>query len=286
MSHRRITADGIEPPKHSPLDRGEKPAFAWIRVAQLRVDDSYRRPLKRANITAIRRIAENFSWLKFGALDVAPIDSGARDGDGPQLYAVMNGQHRAHALALLKIDAAPCLVKAATPAQQAAAFAAINGAVIRVLPLVNFAALVRAEDPAALTLTHICAEAGVTICPYPIPTSYQKPGQTLALGTLERCAKRYGRETLILALKCITQTSNNVPGAVHANVIAALCEIIGGDPRLQREGAKLIGYFDAIELDTLDSDSRAMKPRAPGDTAAARLRDAIKAALDARRIAA
>lgn len=284
MSYRRITADGIEPPKHSPLDRGEKPEFAWIRVAHLRVDDSYQRPLKRANITAIRRIAERFDWLKFGALDVAPI---AREtADGPQLYAVMNGQHRAHALAVLKIDAAPCLVKKATPAQQAAAFAAINGAVIRVLPLVNFAALVRAEDPAALTLTAICAEAGVTICKYPVPTSHMLPGQTLALSTLDQCAKRYGRDTLILALKCITKTSNNVPGAVHANVIAALCEVIGGDPRLQREGAGLIKRFDAIELDTLDSDSRALRPRQFGDTARARLRDAIKAALDARRAAA
>lgn len=280
MSYRKISARGIAKPEHSPLERGSKPKFAWLHVANLRVDDRYQRPLKRENITAIRRIAAEFSWIKFGALKVAPIA-----GTEPQLYAIMDGQHRATALDLMGVNQAPCVIHDADEAQQAAAFAAINGDVVRVLALTRFNALVQAKDREAVALTKICAEAGVTIAPYPIMNSMMKPGQTVAIGTLRRAVKRYGADALKLALRCITETSNNLPGAVHANVVQALCEIV--DAQRPAPTAKtFIPLFDAIELDTLDSDSRAEKPRHAGDTARARLRDKIRAALDAQRSAA
>lgn len=281
MSLRKISARGMAKLEHSPLDRGSKPEFAWIPVATLRVNDNYQRPLKAGNIKAIRRIATNFSWIKFGALKVAQIAK----SENPKLYAIMDGQHRATALDLLGISSAPCLVIDADEAQQAAAFSAINGDVIRVLPLQNFAALVQAKDREAMALTTICARAGVEICRYAVPISVLKPGQTLALGTLKQMVKRYGADITVAALKCITETSNNLPGAVHANVIAALCEILGTDPRLAALKT-LSKRFDAIELDTLDSDSRSEKPRHIGDTARARLRDKIKSALEAQKAVA
>jgi hypothetical protein len=277
---RRISARGMAKLEHSPLDRGAKPEFAWIPIANLRVDDSYQRPLKPGNIKAIRKIATYFSWIKFGALKVAPIPD-----TSPALYSIMDGQHRATALDLLGISQAPCLVIDANEAQQAAAFAAINGDVMRVLPLQNFAALVRAEDPEAMSLTRIVGLAGVEICRYAVPIAALKPGQTLALGTLKFVVKRYGADITVLALNCITKTANNLPGAVHANVIAALCELLSAEPKLAAQKG-LLKRFDDIELDTLDSDSRAEKPRHIGDTARARLRDKIKAALDAQQAVA
>lgn len=276
MSYRRISTADIQKPDHSPLDRGAKPEFAWVPIANLRVNDDYQRPLGRANVTAIRKIASQFNWIKFGALKVAPIPE-----TDPQQYSIIDGQHRATALALLGISQAPCLIVSADEAQQAAAFASINGDVVRVLAVTAFAALAKSGDPEAVTLTEICKAGGVTILRSPQSVAQMKPGQTIAVGTLKQMAKRYGRDVLIMALKCITETSNNVPGAVHANVIQALCEIIGGDPKLARE-KKFYARFEAIELDQLDSNARFQKPRQTGDSARARLRDAIKAALDAQ----
>lgn len=283
MTYRRITTADMPAPTHSPLDRGSKPTFAWVPIANLRVNEKYQRPLKRNNISAIRAIAANFSWLKFGALRVSPIAD-----TSPQAYAVIDGQHRATALALLKVTDAPCLISDASEAEQAAAFAAINVNVVRVHPLTGYNAAVVSGDPAAVALRTICDEAGVSICPYPIQSSAMRRGQTVAVGTLQSAVKRFGRDTLQLALRCITQNSNNVPGAVHANAVWALCEVIADTPRIAGPNAArvFVALFDTIELDTLDSDSRAEKPRAAGDTARARLRDKIKSALAALKAAA
>lgn len=272
MSYRRIDASEIQRPERSPLDRGPKPDFAWIRVANLRVNEAYQRPLKRENISAIRRIAEKFQWLKFGALRVAPIADTT-----PQLYSVVDGQHRATALALLGITDAPCIISEATEAQQAAAFAAINTSIVRVHVLTAFNAAIVAGDADALALKTLCADAGVTICPYPIQASAMKAGETLAVGTLTSALKRFGAPVLSRALKAITQSTNNFPGAVHANAVWALCEALS----LKQFARATSRDFDAIELDTLDSDARSEKARQPGDTARARLRDKIIASLDA-----
>jgi hypothetical protein len=280
MTYRLITTDGIQPPERSPIDRGPKPTFDWIPIANLRVNEAYQRPITRHNISAIRNIATKFQWLKFGALRVAPIQA-----TSPQLYSVIDGQHRATALALLKVAHAPCLISEATEAEQAAAFTAINTSVIRVHTLTAFNASIVAGDPSAMALKQLCESAGVTICPYPIQSSAMNRGQTLAIGTLQSAVKRFGVDALKLALRCISETSNNLPGAVHANAIWALCEIIHAQPRLPSAKA-FIPLFEVIELDALDSDARAEKPRYAGDTARARLRDKIKAAVDAAKVAA
>jgi hypothetical protein len=47
---------------------------------------------------------------------------------------------------------------------------------------------------------------------YPVPLDNQAAGQTMAVGAIDKCLKRYGDETLITALQCVTQTTNNRPG--------------------------------------------------------------------------
>ena len=42
-----------------------------------------------------------------------------------------------------------------------------------------------------------------------------------------RCLDAHGRETLISALHCITQTGYGNPGWVKATVVEALCEVLG-----------------------------------------------------------
>lgn len=55
-------------------------------------------------------------------------------------------------------------------------------------------------------------------------------GQTQAVGALTRCLRDYGRETLITALQCITETADGNPGFVRATIIEGLCEALNGSP--------------------------------------------------------
>jgi hypothetical protein len=56
-----------------------------------------------------------------------------------------------------------------------------------------------------------------------------------------------GEATLITALQCVTQTTNNQPGALSARTIKALCEVLHGDPR-RDSGLALLEAFDSIDL--------------------------------------
>ena len=94
----------------------------------------------------------------------------------------------------------------------------------------------------------------------------------MAIGAIARCLKLYGRETLITALQCVTQTTNNRPGALSARMIKALCEVLHGDQARRDSGLALLEAFDKIDLQALQ--------RAASATAASKQIDADLALCD------
>jgi hypothetical protein len=70
----------------------------------------------------------------------------------------------------------------------------------------------------------------------------------MAAGAIARCLKRYGEATLIAALQCVTQTSNNKTGALSARMIKTLCAVLHGNPIWLDQGAALFEVFDSIDL--------------------------------------
>ena len=77
----------------------------------------------------------------------------------------------------------------------------------------------------ALRLAEVCAAAGVEIVRRSLVQSQIKVGQTQAVGALSRCLTLYGRDTLITALQCITQTADGNAGFVRSTIVEALCEV-------------------------------------------------------------
>lgn len=220
---------------------GAAPMLQWVRIADLVVDGAYQRELRGAGRKNVRRIAEQFSWSKFATVIVAPVEGGR--------YAIIDGQHRVTAAALRGIESVPCQVVIANQAQQADAFKSINGQVTRISSLSVHRAAVTAGDAAALEIAAVTAEAAVTILPYPKQASDLAPGETLALGAI-RCALRdYDREVAVAALRCVTGTANNQPGALSATVIKALVATLGGNVRWCRGGARLLAAFEDIDLE-------------------------------------
>jgi ParB-like nuclease domain len=242
---RTISTDGFEKPKA--VYAGAAPALGWVPIVDLVVDPSYRRPLADKCARNINRIAAAFSWSRFTPVVVAPWENGK--------FVIIDGESRATAAALAGFDAVPCQIIVASREEQAAAFKAINCTGATVSRMASHAAALRSSDPKAVRLAEVCMRAEVSLLRYPVPVSRQVPGQTMAVGAIAYCLKRYGEETLITALQCVTQTTNNQPGALSARMIKAMCDVLDGNILLRDSGLALLEAFDAIDLLALQREA-------------------------------
>jgi hypothetical protein len=199
---------------------GPAPMLTWIPTENFVVDDAYQREVGRRGRHNVDHIAENFDWSKFAPVIVAPVEGG--------LYAIVDGQHRTTAAMMRGIPEVPCQVVQADRAQQAAAYAAVNGNITKTTAQQLFHARLTAGEAGAVELAGICVAAGVEIVRWNVVQAKMAVGQTLAVGALARCAREYGRETLITALQCITETADGNAGFVRATIIEAFCEALHG----------------------------------------------------------
>ena len=60
-------------------------------------------------------------------------------------------------------------------------------------------------------------------------------------------SEQYGEATLITALHCVTQMSNNQPGALSARTIKVLCAVLHADTQRRDSGLALFEAFDSID---------------------------------------
>lgn len=230
-------------------DPGPAPMLQWIPVSDLVVDQTYQRNIRGAGKSNVRKIAANFRWSCFAPVVVSPVNGGK--------FAIVDGQHRTTAAALIGIDMVPCQVIVATAAEQALAFKEINGATTAMSRQAIHAAALAAGDADALALEDVARRSEVTILRYPIATNLQDvPGQTMSVGCLDQCLRQYGRDTLVTALQCVTQTENNQPGALVAPTIKALCGVLHDHVAWRDAGGRLLAAFDEIDLDQLREECR------------------------------
>ncbi|WP_052764109.1 DUF6551 family protein [Microvirga massiliensis] len=242
---RLISTKGFQKP--ATVSPGAVPMLQWIRIEDLVVDPSYQRPIVGQGRRNVNRIAQAFAWCCFSPVVVSPVEGGK--------FAIIDGQHRTTAAALVGIESVPCQVVIAAREQQAIAFKAINGITAPISAMALHAAALVGREPWAVEVADVCARADVELLRYPLPVERQNPGQTMAVGAIARCLKRYGQATLITALQCITQTANNKPGALTARMIRALCEVLHGNHHWRDSGLTLLDAFDAIDLTAIQSES-------------------------------
>lgn len=253
-TYRPIEAARFKAPAAAPKP-GAAPMLQWIKVEQLVIDDRYQRPIQGAGQKSVQRIAESFAWAKFAPVIVAPVEGGR--------FAVIDGQHRSTAAALLGIESVPCQVIIADTAEQAAAFASINGQVTRMHRLALQHAALEAGDEGAKRIAEICTAAGVTVLRYPRTADRMRPGETMALTSLIECERTYGRDVLITALMCVTETENNRPGLLRPAIIKALCAFLAGNEAWRDGGGALLAAFDAIDLE-IELEEASLTRRAKG----------------------
>jgi hypothetical protein len=209
MTHLRPIA---QPETTIPLREQPAPMLDWVKIADLRIDDRYQRPLTARNWAAIRAIAANFQWTAFTPIMCAPIEGG--------LYAVIDGQHRAHAAALCGIERVTATIVPVSPKDQAIAFVAVNSG-IKVSAHQTFRAQLAAQTPEALAIAEACEEAGCTALTYPPSSNSRKPRELSNIGFLRACITKGQRAELVIALKAITAHDTQGKAALYTDYILA-----------------------------------------------------------------
>ena len=238
---REIATTGYQRPKS--VAAGATPRLQWLLISDLVLDSTYHQSVAGSGRRKVDRIARAFSWARFATVVVAPAPGGK--------FVIIDGQHRTTAAAVVGFDKVPCQIIEADRKEQAIAFKAINRTATVSSRMALQAAGCSASEPRAIQLAELCARAEVELLRYPVPIGRQHSGQTMAVGAISQCLRRYGEETLITTLQCVTQTTNNRPGVLSARIIKALCAVLGSDPVLRESGLTLLETFDAIDLAAL-----------------------------------
>lgn len=154
------------------------PQLMWIDVGDLVIDEQYQRPLTASNKAAIRRIAQDFQWSRFSPVLVAPVAGGR--------YALIDGQHRAHAAALCGFQSIPAMVTLVAPEEQALAFIEINTRQIRVGAHQVYRAALTAGEPWAIACRDAVEAAGCRLMAANYATATKKPGMVFAVSLIRR----------------------------------------------------------------------------------------------------
>lgn len=234
---KKLDTDGLEKPK-SEVNVGAAPMLEWLEPEKFVVDPAYQREIGKKGKANIKRIADSFCWSKFAPVIVSPVEGG--------LFAVVDGQHRTTAAMLRGIERVPCQIVRADQAEQAAAYAAVNGNVTYTTPTQIFYAKLAAKDEEALQLKRVCEAAEVVVIrrhSLGMGTKVKK-GHTQAIAALRSCLRQYGEVTLISALQCITQTADGNAGYVRAFIIEAICHTLHNAQRWRDSGEELFRALD------------------------------------------
>ncbi|MGE0408741.1 MAG: ParB N-terminal domain-containing protein [Amphiplicatus sp.] len=236
---------------------GKRPFLAEIAISQLRVETAYQRVIGRRGRNNIAAIVRDFRWSRLSPLIVAPIE-----GTGePALYAIIDGQHRATALATLGLARAPCIVHEIDSAARADAFAAVNIAVTAMTPQARFYARAGAGEPAALAVQRLCKKHGVEILAYGAAKKHLKARQCVAAGALVAAYERHGGAVFAAALALITGRAGYQAGDLDANAIHCASAALAADRRLMKRleaATEAAGGFEfSAERDRANADAAA-----------------------------
>ena len=159
------------------LQDQQAPQLMWVAVADLVIDETYQRALTNSGRKMIQTIAEGWDWTRYQPILIATTLDGR--------FAVVDGQHRAHAAALCGLTSILAMVVPMTPRQQAQAFTAVNTVRIKPPPSALFRARLAAGDPGALAARDAVAAAGCVLMTYNPSASQRQPGQVFVYALVQ-----------------------------------------------------------------------------------------------------
>lgn len=255
LSLRKIDASDY-PKLKPPASFGRPARLEWLPVKQLVVDPEYQRGISGVGRKNVIRIASTFNWAMFAPVIVS--------GVGSNQYAIVDGQHRVTAAALLGIDNVPCCIIEAKRGEQAAAFKAINGNVTRMHTTSMLHASIAAGESDALRLKAVADRAGVVILRYPKPVSAMSPGETIAVSSIRRAIDRFGDDIVALSLEMLATAGGGIAGSLKQQSIVGTAEVLHDHPEWRNDKKKLTFAFSDIDIPSMLMDAFEQSARRPG----------------------
>lgn len=235
------------------------PQLIWVGIDDLVVDRRYQREVTGPGKSAIRRIATHFDWTKYSPILLAAIEGGR--------FAVVDGQHRAHAAKLCGIESLPAMVVPMSLRQQANAFAAVNADRVRVHALSIYRAALAAGEDWALRCKDAVERGGARLATFAPTATAKKAGVVYALGLVRRMIDNGEGEAVSVGLAAIgkSQQVDDISawsGPVLSVWFAALAQ------NAQFLKLDLAAIFDSIDfislLDVCRARARQMNKSARG----------------------
>lgn len=216
FGYRRIEA--VDMGKSICNDPGTPPEFLMLRPDQLVVNEEYQRQLTKASLAQIKRMAQNFDWDSYKALNVARTEH-------PDVYEVVDGQHTAIAAKTNGlVPYLPCLLgRGTTLKEKAKGFIGINTERTALTPMAIFNARVAAQDDEAIAVETAMSRAGVTLLQLMPSNRRYSVGDTVAVGTMLSIARKHGDARLSTILR-VAVLAKAAP--VTAMTIKALNEVV------------------------------------------------------------
>lgn len=223
----------------TPGRKAASPELGWLAIEDLRLDDSYQRGLAPKNWKNIEKIAADFDWARFTPILAAPIGGG--------LHAIIDGQHRTHAAALRGFDHVPAMVVPMTHAEQARAFAWVNGQVTAITVFHVYKAAMAAMEPWALEVTAAVEAAGCRMMTYVQATQHRKPRAIYVHGLIREHVEA-GRAGLVTAvLSALSRAANgDDPGLYASATLKPLLAVLAELPDWR--AVDLDGFLDAHDI--------------------------------------
>lgn len=173
--YRRIDITGFDAFNHQKQDN---PELRWVDIAELVIDDTYQRKVESRGRKNIETIAAEFSWGRFTPLLIAPVARGK--------FAIIDGQHRAHAAALCGYFEVPAMVVDMTRREQAQAFSWVNGNVTNVTPFQIFRAALAAQEDWAVKSDIAVRKGGCELMTSNASAPNKKSGEIYCVGVVKR----------------------------------------------------------------------------------------------------
>ncbi|MEO3386039.1 ParB N-terminal domain-containing protein [Mesorhizobium sp. CAU 1741] len=223
------------------VNPGPAPMLQWLRIEHLVIDDSYQRDLKAGNWKAIQRIADGFKWSRFSPVFVAPVEGGR--------FAIIDGQHRAHAAAICGFAEVPCQVVQMDREEQAASFADVNGAVTKVTVWNIYKAALAAREDWAVLCHDACRDAGCQLMAHNGTTDTKRAGQIYAIGLVRGYVRAGAGKVVTLTLKGIRKSAFGETAEAYSNeILKPLFAAVGERPWLIRQNVDLSPFIDDFDV--------------------------------------
>ncbi len=162
----------------------EPPLTEWMAPGDLLIEAAYQRDLSPKSMDLIKRIAERWDWRRFKPPIVAWSERG---------FEIIDGQHTAIGAATRGIDKIPVLVvEASDLTDRASAFVGHNQDRLAITPIQMHQAKLAAGDEDALTAQQVIDKAGATLVISAYGARGWKPGETVAITTIDQLARKRG----------------------------------------------------------------------------------------------